>query len=1212
MPNFLVLATAWGPKFGGINAFNVDFATGLASALGNDGRVFCCVLEASDAEIAEAKSSANVDLFQLGKDASLGRFDPSWVPELLAQVTDRYPDAKIDCWLGHDIVSSAAAIHGASLEVHSRSAVIMHMNYEAYQSIKTLVGQRAKDKFREQKHAMSGANHYFAVGPLLTGALIDMFQHPVTQLVPGFAKLEPKPTSAELTLVTFGRMDRENDRIKQGSLSVAGFGSAIRFAHTNPTPPAALLNRPRLNVIGIDEPGSAEERELRKLANKHADRVVTVIAQQFDTDRSRLLDEVSRANIAMMLSWHEGFGLTAWEAIAGAIPLIINRNTGVWHLITSVLDEDRAATYVQLVDVRGREDGEEEDNFADEDVVAVRDAILKIANDLGKAQRNALELRSILQSAFVCTWHHTADTFLQKTDEKLIQQRRAATSTLGSSTNNMSAEAVMNGLLEHLDQRISRRIIPASIWPSEYQIVQNELQLARVERPKDPQTSAVKFNGREPIDWSEIQKEIQTHERSFLVVSGEAGAGKSTFFRSLTKKIAFSARKKIKQGSTSRLCIPVYLELASEALTHSLIQAVNTGLPVGLELKDVEEKDWKLAIFLDGWNEIDASLQKQLLPEIKKIQLSGRHSIILSTRPNFNSAAFLSFDPKILSFETWSDDQAEEFFELNGGYSLWASMQKKAREVCSIPLVSFAALCGVAKSSNSKREIVNEYGFYEAFIEATYATYSEQIEDSVLLSQRLSELALRMTEQSSTFLPLDTAVQCSQLSLESIRALVDMGLLRYGEPYVALASPLKGSDKAKIQIGFRHQSFQDFFVVQALAAADEWMLPDNPSTSAFWRDIPCLMMQREQSQSSQEDLFERTLGLDLTVNDSFPDYYTAARLLPYLSDWRAAKRYRSLLLSEMSKEIRCRNVYPLAIETFSSLGADGADQLIGELQLELFERVYARAERHLVEEESDGGPFEEEWRALARSIYILGELNNPRLVDHLIEVEKAIKSIHLQYHIGEALLGLVRSLGLTDTDTPDLLKAISLLNRNDPVAAGYAVVVKRELGHSGNEIGIKEAIKAMVLRQSPSGDDVHYYEEFWRRAHGVEVFCELTDIDEALEVLLKLFKSESKLRYSKTGDGDYVAVHSSIMKALYRLCERFGPPDERWFELLDTILFSPRMAENSWACRHLQNILVRWVGVSPGLKEFLGSCLGNQSLPTETETLLRESLDFSF
>ena len=45
--NFMLLATAWGARHGGINAFNRDFAVGLATALGTDGTVFCAVISSS-------------------------------------------------------------------------------------------------------------------------------------------------------------------------------------------------------------------------------------------------------------------------------------------------------------------------------------------------------------------------------------------------------------------------------------------------------------------------------------------------------------------------------------------------------------------------------------------------------------------------------------------------------------------------------------------------------------------------------------------------------------------------------------------------------------------------------------------------------------------------------------------------------------------------------------------------------------------------------------------------------------------------------------------------------------------------------------------------------------------------------------------------------------------------------------------------------------
>jgi hypothetical protein len=54
MANILLLATAWGPKHGGINAFNMDFAQGLVTYLHGTGRVFCVVLDASHADLADA------------------------------------------------------------------------------------------------------------------------------------------------------------------------------------------------------------------------------------------------------------------------------------------------------------------------------------------------------------------------------------------------------------------------------------------------------------------------------------------------------------------------------------------------------------------------------------------------------------------------------------------------------------------------------------------------------------------------------------------------------------------------------------------------------------------------------------------------------------------------------------------------------------------------------------------------------------------------------------------------------------------------------------------------------------------------------------------------------------------------------------------------------------------------------------------------------
>lgn len=50
-----------------------------------------------------------------------------------------------------------------------------------------------------------------------------------------------------------------------------------------------------------------------------------------------------------MPSWHEGFGLVAWEAVAAGVPLIVSKESGVYEF----LDEQFKTGYVEAIKVRG-------------------------------------------------------------------------------------------------------------------------------------------------------------------------------------------------------------------------------------------------------------------------------------------------------------------------------------------------------------------------------------------------------------------------------------------------------------------------------------------------------------------------------------------------------------------------------------------------------------------------------------------------------------------------------------------------------------------------------------------------------------------------------------------------------------------------------------------------------------------------------------------
>ena len=226
----------------------------------------------------------------------------------------------------------------------------------------------------------------------------------------GFAEVPVKPATHRLHVITFGRMNRENDRIKQGALAVAGFASAVSRALADPGSPQQLRNKPQIRVIGIKEPGGDEEQALQSLAADKAGRQLNLMALSYDENRVKLFEELGRANIALMLSWHEGFGLTGWEAVAGEVPLIIGRDTGLHQLLTETFGESFVNAYVRTIDVRGQIS--DTANFLPEDERDVCNAIIECTANLENARKAAAKLKRELKEKWVCTWENTAKQFL--------------------------------------------------------------------------------------------------------------------------------------------------------------------------------------------------------------------------------------------------------------------------------------------------------------------------------------------------------------------------------------------------------------------------------------------------------------------------------------------------------------------------------------------------------------------------------------------------------------------------------------------------------------------------------------------------------------------------------------------------------------------------------------------------------------------------------
>jgi len=410
MYSLITFATQWGSKHGGINSFNTDFLEAFGNAYQASAQVICIVADANDDEVEKARNSF-VTLLKLPYPPQAKTFTKDQAQasiELLKQHDINF-DSERTLWLGHDRITGVAAIEAAKI-AGGRSALIHHMSYAHYESFAE-DSQTAHRKNQEQQSLFGQADLILAIGPLLRDAAHDLVGgvNPVHMLVPGLAEIAAQ--LAPKTFVAFlgGRLSGDAARVKQGYLSVAALAHAHKVA-CEINMPDGLCKQPRLMLRGVDfaadgnsQPDAKPEVQLKAFAEKYAERAIIIWGLPYTHNRDELHSEISRASAVMMLSWHEGFGLAAWEAIAAGVPLIISKHSGVYKL----LEEKHPGCekgFVYPIDVRGTNS---EPFFRPEDLEAVAAALREIAHQPEKARQKAGTLRGLLLNEY--TWPACAE-----------------------------------------------------------------------------------------------------------------------------------------------------------------------------------------------------------------------------------------------------------------------------------------------------------------------------------------------------------------------------------------------------------------------------------------------------------------------------------------------------------------------------------------------------------------------------------------------------------------------------------------------------------------------------------------------------------------------------------------------------------------------------------------------------------------------------------
>lgn len=255
-------------------------------------------------------------------------------------------------------------------------------------------------------------------------------------LVPGLAEIQPRKHHTTFRAFVSGRLDANARRIKQGHLSVASFAHAIYRCDNEPELPALVRGdaEPAIVMRGVDLENpmasgiSEAEADLRRYAESHAGRAINIQALPFTENRTQLFEDLQSSSICLMPSWHEGFGLAAWEAIAAGVPLIVSQKSGVHRLITEI-ECGLYTQWTQSIDVLGQVD---EPYFRPEDKTRLAAIILSTARDYESWKDRALRLREAMLRAY--SWRSCGESFIEATaccylerERVYIEEREAST-----------------------------------------------------------------------------------------------------------------------------------------------------------------------------------------------------------------------------------------------------------------------------------------------------------------------------------------------------------------------------------------------------------------------------------------------------------------------------------------------------------------------------------------------------------------------------------------------------------------------------------------------------------------------------------------------------------------------------------------------------------------------------------------------------------------
>lgn len=443
------IATSWGSAHGGINVVNTGLARGVANILPKGGRCICVVEEA-----LKTDSPLKVEVI------SPKTFESDVVLEAVLKEVLKTPLPDIEGLLviGHDLKTGQLAIDCAKdlqirlgRDTSVKSAVISHMDYAEYSRRK---GQSLPDVFeksRRQHAVVSAADFAFAIGPLLA----DGFQKArrdrkdrVIALTPGSSTIRARAEGdGALSFYMSGRLGLEDDPIKNGVLAVRAVKAAYVAERSSAIPRRWAL-RGHFYACGVDPEKDGEFIDMLK-SDVREDAAFELEAMRFTNLQEDLHAYLINADVALMPSWHEGFGLAGWEALCAGVPLVCSTQSGLAVLVDQLRDRFPDSNFAGVLTVV-MAGGSPAGHPSEQDTNALRDAVRKMVREYPARKKAAMELAPLIRQLF--TWEGCAAELLANAKwpwanpRDWFQRQLAAQRAVDSRDGATGAEMVMTAL----------------------------------------------------------------------------------------------------------------------------------------------------------------------------------------------------------------------------------------------------------------------------------------------------------------------------------------------------------------------------------------------------------------------------------------------------------------------------------------------------------------------------------------------------------------------------------------------------------------------------------------------------------------------------------------------------------------------------------------------------------------------------------------------